>query len=189
MSKAIKLISVLEIIGGVCGIGFIVWVLASTPYNLFALLIAPIPLGIDALSLVAGIALWRGSSFGRKASIVVQTIQIPKLMSPLLTFTFSFGFDVWVHYLLAGNFAKLGVQFNVPAFNAFYINMADSPMGLGVSLTACVFLALLFRYQPEVTAHEMPLPPPPPADWDDKPEPPGTASDDDANNAAPRFDT
>ncbi|HEY0082252.1 MAG TPA: hypothetical protein VGB61_05635, partial [Pyrinomonadaceae bacterium] len=73
MLKAIKLISVLEIIGGVCGIGFIIWVYASTSYNPLALLIAPIPLSIDALSLVAGIALWRGSSFGRKASLVVQT--------------------------------------------------------------------------------------------------------------------
>ncbi len=185
MPRVIKFISVLEIVGGVCGIGFLVWVFASTPYNPLALLIAPIPLSIDALSLVAGISLWRGSSFGRKASIVVQTIQIPKLISPLLTFTFSFGLDVWVHYLLAGDFAKLGVQFNVLAFNAFYINMADAPMGLGVSLTACVFLALLFRYQPGAAIGEIPLPPPPPANWDDKPEPAFTGSHDDSNNAPP----
>jgi hypothetical protein len=185
MSKAIKLISVIEIIGGICGIGFIFWVLASTPYNLLALLIVPVPLGIDALCLVAGVALWRGSSFGRKASIVVQTIQIPKLSSPLLTFAFSFGFDVWVYYLLAGDFATLGVEFKVLAFNAFHINIAGSSMGLGVSLTACVFLALLFRYQPEATADEMPPPPPPPAEWDDKPETAFPASHDDSNNAPP----
>jgi hypothetical protein len=186
MPKAIKLISALEIIGGVCGIGFILWVLASTPYNILTLLIAPVPLGIDVLSLIAGVALWRGSSFGRKASIVVQTIQIPKLISPLLTFAFSFGLDVWVHYqLLAGNFEKLGVQFNVLAFNAFYINVAGSSMGIGISLTACVFLALLFRYQPEATAHEMPPPPPPPAEWDDKPETAFPASHDDSTNAPP----
>jgi hypothetical protein len=183
MSRAIKFISVLEIIGGVFGIGFIVWVYASSPYNPLALLIAPIPLGIDALSLVAGIALWRGSSFGRKASIVVQTIQIPKLMSPLLTFTFSFGFDVAVHYMLAGDFATVGVQVKALAFNAFFINIPDAPMGLGVSLTACVFLALLFRYRPETSTDEIPPPPPPPADWDDKPETAFPASHDDTNNA------
>lgn len=171
MSRVIKVISALEIVGGVSGIAFIVWVLASAPYNPINLLIAPIPLGIDALSLLAGIALWRGGSFGRTASIVVQTIQIPKLMSPLLTFAFSFGLDVWVHYqLLAGNFEKLGVQFTVLAFNAFYINVPGSSMGLGISLTACVFLALLFRYRPGAAAGEIPpaSPPPPPPNWDDK---------------------
>jgi hypothetical protein len=188
MSKAIKLISVLEIVGGVFGIGLIVWALASAsgPYNLFSLLIVPLLLGIDALSLIAGVALWRGSSFGRKASLVVQTIQIPKLASPLLTFAFSFGLDLSVYYLLAGNFTKLGFEFKVLAFNAFHINMPGAPMGLGVSLTACVFLALLFRYQPGVIAHEIPpLPPPPPAEWDDKPEAAFPASHDDSNNAPP----
>lgn len=187
MSRVIKFISALEIIGGVCGIGFIVWVVASAPYNPVHLLIATIPLGIDALSLIAGIALWRGSAFGRKASIVVQTIQIPKLLSPLFTFSFSFGFDVSVHYMLAGDFATVGTQVKFLAFNAVFINMPDSPMGMGVSLTACVFLALLFRYQPETVTDETALPPPPPpADWDDKPEPAAAAaSHDDANNAPP----
>jgi len=186
MPKAVKFISVLEIIGGVSGIALVLWLLVSTPYNVFALLIALIPLGIDALCLVAGIALWRDSSFGRKASIVVQTIQIPKLMSPLLTFAFSFGIDVWVKYLPAGDFASFNVQVTAPAFNALYINMTVAPMGLGVSLTACVFLAVLFRHQPSAATNEFPpLPPPPPADWDDHPALPHTGAPADSNNAPP----
>ena len=175
MRGAIKTIAMLEITGGVFGMAFIAWALASAPYNAFTLLIAPVPLGIDALSLIAGVALWRGSSFGRKASIVVQTIQIPKLISPLLTFAFSFGFDAWAHYyLLAGNVVKIGVEFRVLAFNAFHINIQTAQLGLGVSLTACVFLAILFKYQPAAATDELPPlpPPPPPPDWDIDPETP-----------------
>src|ERR1700753_2948217 len=94
----VRIIAVLEIVGGVVGICFVAWWLLAVPFNLINILLAPIPVGIYVFSLAAGASLWRGKSFGRKASIAVQAIQLPKIISPWLIFMFSFGFDLWVHY-------------------------------------------------------------------------------------------
>jgi hypothetical protein len=171
MSKTwVRIISVLEIVGGVVGIGFMSWVLLATPFNAWALIIAPIPISIYILSLVAGVALWRGNSFGRKASIVVQAIQLPKIISPLVIFMFSFGFDLWVQFLLARGFSNLGFEFRFLAFNQLFFDVQDAPFGLGVSITACIFLAMLLRHKPgraEEAAILPPPPPPPMAEWRD----------------------
>ncbi|HEX8457864.1 MAG TPA: hypothetical protein VF656_11250 [Pyrinomonadaceae bacterium] len=168
MSKLIKIIAALEVLGGVCGIAFVAWSLIGTAFDFFPLLLALVVAFVYLLSLVAGVALWRGDAFGRRASIVVQTVQIPKLISPLLTFGFSFGLDLWAQWLLAGNFSRVGVEFRVLAFYTLYINMPSAPMGLGVSLTACLFLAALFKYQPHATPEEIIAPPPPPAHWEEE---------------------
>src|SRR5262249_43826494 len=115
------------------------------PFNAMTLIFAPIPISIYFLSLVAGVALWRDNSFGRKASIVVQAIQLPKIVSPLIIFTFSFGFDLWVHILLTRGFSSLGFEFKFLAFNQFFFNVQDAPFGLGVSIIACISLAMLLR--------------------------------------------
>jgi len=163
MSKTwVRIISVLEIVGGVFGIGDVIWVLLATPFNALTLILAPIPISIYILSLVAGIALWRDNLFGRKASIVVQAIQLPKIVSPLIIFTFSFGFDIWVHILFTSEFSKLGFEFRSLADNEFFFNVQDAPISLGVSITACIFLAMLLRHRPGKTEEAAILPPPPP---------------------------
>ena len=163
MSKTwVRIISVLEIVGGVDGIGLMIWVLLATPFNALTLIIAPIPISIYILSLVAGVALWRDNSFGRKASIVVQAIQLPKIVSPLIIFTFSFGFDIWVQILLTRESSKLGFEFRLLADNEFVFNVPDAPLGLGVSITACIFLAMLLRHKPGKADEAAILPPPPP---------------------------
>ena len=173
MRNLIRTISVLEIVGGVFGIGFVIWVLLRMPFNVFSAAIMAISMAVYMLSLVAGVALWRGKSYGRTASIIVQTIQVPKLVSPLLIFMFSFGFDMWVHYLQVGSFSTLGFEFRFLAFNQFFINSPEAPIGLGVSITAFIFLSILFKYQPETTVKEFSLPPPPPPpDWSENLEPP-----------------
>src|SRR5262245_26314917 len=111
MSKTwVRIISVSEIVGGVAGAGLVIWMLLAAPFNALALIFAPLPFSINILSLVAGVALWRGSSFGRKASIVVQAIQLPKIVSPLIIFMFSFGFDLWVQILLTEGLSNLGFE-------------------------------------------------------------------------------
>jgi len=164
---------VLEIVGGVAGIGLVIWVLLATPFNVLTLIIAPIPISIYILSLVAGVALWRDNSFGRKASIIVQAIQLPKIVSPLIIFTFSFGFDIWVHILLTREISKLGFEFRPLADNEFFFNVPDAPFGLGVSITACIFLAMLLRHKPGKAEEAAILPPPPPP-----PSPPPPPMDD-----------
>jgi hypothetical protein len=157
----LRIISVLEIIGGVFGIGFVIWWLLAAPINAFTVILAPIPISIYVLSLVAGVALWQGSSFGRKASIVVQAIQLPKIVSPLIIFMFSFGFDFWIHILFVKGFSSVGFEFRFLAFNQLFINVQDAPLGLGVSLTAAIFLAMLLRNKPRRTKEVTILPPVP----------------------------
>ena len=166
----IRIISALEIVGGVIGIVFVIWWLSTTPFNLFSLVLAPLPIGIYLLSLTAGVALWRGSSFGRNASIIVQAIQLPKITSPLVIFMFSFGFDAWVHILLAKGSANLGFELRFLAFNQFFINVRDAPIGLGVSIMACIFLSLLVRYKPRAVEEEVIISQlPNSAEWRDEP--------------------
>jgi hypothetical protein len=163
MSKTwVRIISVSEIVGGVAGAGLVIWMLLAAPFNALALIFAPLPFSINILSLVAGVALWRGSSFGRKASIVVQAIQLPKIVSPLIIFMFSFGFDLWVHILLTEGLSNLGFEFRFLAFSQLFFNVPNAPFGLGVSITACIFLAMLLRYKPGKAAIFPPPPPPPP---------------------------
>jgi len=169
----IRIISALEIIGGVVGIGFVIFWLLVTPANFLSLILAPIPIGIYILSLVAGITLWRGKPFGRKASIVVQVIQLPKIVSPLIIFMFSFGFDLWVHILFSREFFNVGFQFRFLAFNQFFFYAQDAPFGLGVSLSAGIFLAMLLRHKPARVGDNLivlgpPSPPNPKAEWTDQ---------------------
>jgi hypothetical protein len=175
-----KIIAVLEIVGGVYGAGFSIWWLLSMPLHPLTPIIGLIAISIYALSFIAGAALWRGTSFGRKASIIVQAIQVPKIISPLVIFMFSFGFDLWVHLLQAGNLVNLGFEIRLLAFNQFFINMEGAPVGIGVSVSACVFLTMLLNYDPQTPAtEELPPPPPPPVEWNN---PPGAAQWNDAGN-------
>jgi hypothetical protein len=124
--------------------------------------------GIYILSLVAGIELWRDTSFGRKASILVQVIQIPKIISPIIIFLFSCGFDFWIHLLFTGGYSTFGFQFQFLTFNQFLFNVPDAPIGLGLSLTGLVFLAILWNHKPgRVEPILSPSEPPPPVSWDE----------------------
>ncbi|MGH9930446.1 MAG: hypothetical protein ACREA9_14640 [Pyrinomonadaceae bacterium] len=96
MPKALRrLISGLELIGGVYGLVILAKQLPAFRVDVYVILLAPIAIGIYLMSLVAGVLLWREHSAGRMASIIVQMIQLPKLVSPILIFMFSFGFDFY----------------------------------------------------------------------------------------------
>jgi hypothetical protein len=164
----VRIIAALEMVGGVAGVGLVAWWLSAAPVNALTILLAPIPVGIYVLSLAAGVALWRGSPFGRRASIVVQLIQLPKLVSPQLIFMFSFGLDLWVHYLRSAEFANLGFEFRLLAFNQLFINAQGAPVGLGISVIAPLFLLVLIRYESDA-ASDVHTPPPPPVDWGGRP--------------------
>ena len=166
----IRIIAALEITGGVFGVVFVAWWFLAAPNNTLSPLLAIVPVGINVLSFVAGVALWRGSEFGRKCSIAVQLIQAPKIISPAVVFMFSFGFDLWVQYLeLPEGPANLGAEFRLLAFFLLSFGTAGVPVGLGVSVTACLSLVLLSRYKPGQISAIDALPPSPPADWGDDP--------------------
>ena len=164
MSKVpIRIIASLQIIGGIVTFGYFAWSLAANPPNIPSGIIAIIELLIDVAAVVAGITLWLGTSFGRKASMVIQAIQLPKITSPTVVFLFTFGFDVWVHASSAG---VVGIQLSVFQ-HALFLNTQNAPVDIGISITAIIALVLLKRYVPE-SRTAGPLPPPPPLDWSDE---------------------
>jgi hypothetical protein len=162
--KWMRAISVLEIIGGVCGILSIFWLFLVSPFDIYSLLFAPILIGIHAFSLLAGFWLWSGKHKGRTASIIVQIIQVPKIISPYMIFMFSFGFDLWIEFLVARNgMANYGVQLRLLTFYQFFFNAENAPFGLGISITALICLAMLINYKPQALIdneiNEPPVPP------------------------------
>jgi hypothetical protein len=158
----IRIISILEMVGGVIGICSVVWWFAVVPFNLISFLLSPILIGIYVLSFIAGLLLWRESPYGRITSIIVQSIQIPKIFSPIIVFMFSFGFDLWLHLVILDNkYLTYGFELKLLAFHQLFINSQNAPLGFGFSITALVFLIMLLKYKTEDSLNdEETLPPP-----------------------------
>jgi hypothetical protein len=161
LASAIKVIAVLEIIGGFGGAALTVWLIFRGAFSLSGVIIMPLIIGIDLLSFVGGIALWRGRTFGRTASLIFQAIQLPKIVSPAVLFMFSFGFDAWVHVLFADDFIHLGFDQKFLVSNQLAFVIPSAPMGFGVSLTAWVYLVMLLKYVPQSGPQEGIGPPAP----------------------------
>jgi hypothetical protein len=152
MSKVwIRIIAVLEIVGGVFGVGFVLRQIFAGHNSRLTLAFASIAFAVYILSLVSGLALLRGHRFGRIGSIVVQSIQLPKYASQLLVFMFSFGFDAYLYFALNSTAnVIMGFEFKFLAFNQLFVNMADAPVVFGVSIPASIFLAMLLKYKQPV---------------------------------------
>ena len=169
MRNWLRFIAALEVVGGACGFGFIVWALLQTPLDSRTALVALFVLAVNALSFVAGVALWGGRRLGRTLSIIVQAVQLPKIVTQQMLFLFSFGLDLWVYAAQVGPRAILGFQFNVLPSSQLYFNALGSPFTLaGVSVSSIAFLVMLIRYKGEDTAagrDEPPTGPPPPPEW------------------------
>lgn len=159
----IKIISILEMVGGVIGICFVIWWFAVVPFNLISFLLSPILIGVYILSFTAGLLLWRENPYGRTTSIIVQVIQIPKVFSPLIVFMFSFGFDVWLHILIWDNkYLNYGFELKFLAFHQLFINSQNAPIGVGFSVTALIFLIMLVKHKTEIPINAKETLPPPP---------------------------
>jgi len=146
----IRLIAILEIIGGVCGIAFVIWQFVAATTDRQTLLFPGMAAAVYLFSLVAGVSLWLERPFGRIASMIIQSIQLPKYMSQLLIFMFSFGFDAYVYGTLTNNAQPIfGFEFKFLAFNQLFVNVAGAPVGFGISIPACAFLVMLVKYRPK----------------------------------------
>jgi len=151
MSKIwIRIISILEIVGGLSGIAFVVWEIVAVPTDRHPVVIVAIALAVYVFSFIAGIALWLERPFGRVASIVVQAIQLPKYFSQLIIFMFSFGLDAYVYGMLSPNAQPVfGFELKFLAFNQLFVNVPDAPAGFGISISSCVFLGMLLKFKPK----------------------------------------
>src|SRR5688572_1301239 len=95
----VRMIAILEMLGGVAGVGVVFWQILAAPDEDPSVTLAPVAAALYLFSFVAGLLLWGKKPFGRKASMAIQVLQVPKLMSPQIAFIFSVGCDFWVHYL------------------------------------------------------------------------------------------
>jgi len=161
----IKSIAILEIIGGIVGILFCVYESVAAGFALNVMVVLPVSLGIFILSLIASIYLWKETSFGRRASIIVQFIQLPKLISPAFTFMFSFGFDLFAHMTLVNDFSTVGVQFRVLADGQLFFMTQQTPVLLGISIPALIALLKLQNYSIEKPNLELEQVPPSPDEY------------------------
>lgn len=149
MTKWLKCIAVLEMIGGAVGILYCPYMLIMSGLRLDALIIISLFLLIYILSLTAGIYLWKGTRFGRIASIVVQFLQLPKIISPIASITFSFGFDLYPHLTIIDGFSAVGFQFRFLADGQLFFNSGGAPLLLGFSIPAAVALVKLRNFDPD----------------------------------------
>ena len=148
----IRLIAILEIVGSIFGIAFVVLQVVAGQTGLR---FATIAFAVYILSFGAGVALLRNHPFGRIGSIIVQCIQLPKYASHLFVFMFSFGFDAYLYFALTNTAnAITGIEFKVLAFNQLFVNVADATVIFGISIPASVFLAMLLKYKPRIGASE-----------------------------------
>jgi hypothetical protein len=165
-----KIIAVLEMVGGGVGILFVLYSTVARGFALSTLEIAPIMIAIFVLSLIAGILLWKGNETGRKASIVVQFIQVSKFASPALIFMFSFGFDLFPHLTLTGDYSNAGIQFRFLSDGQLFLNPEGAPFLLGISIPALIAIAKLWNYDSELQADDR-------ASFEDKPPGPEEYTD------------
>jgi|RhiMethySRZTD1v2_1073278.scaffolds.fasta_scaffold19612_4 hypothetical protein len=147
MKTWLRIIAGLEVAGGLSGIGLITWQVLIATETIHAPLAAVIAFGVYILSIVAGITLWQEQPFGRKTSIIIQMIQLPKFLSVPLTFFFSFGFDLYIYLVSIAEFSNLRINLKLGAYHQLYINLPNAPFGIGVSIPACIFLAKLLSYK------------------------------------------
>ncbi len=161
-----KVIAALEMVGGAVGLLFIVFVAVESRFSFGVMVVAPLVATIFTLSFLAGVLLWKQKEAGRKASILVQLIQLPKLASPTFTFMFSFGLDFFPMLVELGDRGAIGLQLRFLSDGQLFFFTEGTPFSLGFSISAVVAIFLLWiegTIKP-VNDSESPRdePPPPP---------------------------
>lgn len=136
-------------VGGTVGILYCPYMVITNGLRLDVLIIISIFLLIYVTSLAAGIYLWKGTKFGRMASIGIQFLQLVKVMSPAVTFTFSFGFDAYPHLSLIDDYSMAGFQIRFLADSQLFFGSEGSPYLLGISIPAAIALITLRNFDPD----------------------------------------
>jgi len=158
----IRTIAALEMVGGVSGILFVLYVVLVAGFSMPILVVGTVCIAISVLSLLAGSWLWQGLVRGRTTSLIVQFIQLPKLVSVPLVFTFSFGFDLFPHLTILPENVNWGIQLRFLSDSQLYINTPNAPLLLGVSIPAIIAIAKLWDYDPTLPTADIASEPPGP---------------------------
>ena len=156
----LKVLAVLEIIGGVGGPAWLLFGLVWAKFPTDHLVGAAVGTAIFLLSLFAGVMLWRDRPVGYLTSAVVQFAQLLKIATPQFAFMISLGGDVSVVSVVHQDPA--GRPFRVRSFNshagAFSVvefgRAPGAPQAFGVSIVSCLALAVLRKGRPPATDTE-----------------------------------
>lgn len=129
-------IAILEIIGGIFGIITSLGYMNNTSgiWLLFCLVF----LGIYVYSVFAGYWLWKNYAKGYRASVLLQLIQIPVLVSPLLTYQFVSG--LMFRFLLGTG--GTGFDFNFGSLWSLLF-LSDSGFSIGVNIIPLIIFFFL----------------------------------------------
>jgi hypothetical protein len=141
----LKVVAGIEVLGGIIGAIYVVVGVLMSDVNIYTISFGILGIIVFSLSLIAGITLWKEHRLGKPLSIIIQLIQLPKILSPVVAFSFSFGFDFYVIWTFIGDFSHLGFNARFLEEHILMINDANAPFGIGISIISCVFLGLLFR--------------------------------------------
>jgi hypothetical protein len=156
-ARTLKTIAGIQLAGGVLGalLAAVILPKLAVQANVSLLTLLPWMVPPFALSLIAGVLLWRGGGVGEVLSLINLGLQIPVLDTSFLSYFFNSGvaLRVWVSSNGPGWFLFLGSQ--------FHINLRPTTTGIlvGVNVVAVLLLALLIVAMPEdVTTTTQPPP-------------------------------
>ena len=100
---------------------------------------------IFASAFLSGIWLWNGEMRGYKYSKLIQALQIPVLMSGLLTYKFIFGLGIIVN--LVGNVGPVNYALGGQSYLVIWGEVSE--LQLGINVWAPIALAYLWRNAPD----------------------------------------
>jgi hypothetical protein len=161
MRYLVRALATLEILSGAYNLGFFASFLTQTPIgnasHKSAISVGWVGVALNIIAIIAGVELWKGTPLGRRLSLVVQAIQLPKLFLSALFFSFSFGPEAYVLFKLNPNgqvYVTLTIQPIGQQLFYFLFESADTWAGIGVSLVSCAWIGVLAFYDPAAYAPE-----------------------------------
>lgn len=154
VSKSVKALAALLIVGGVVGIGIALLVgfqlaQANIAYAGLMLLL----LALFAWSALTGIRLWRGDPRGFKWAVILFAAQIPVLTLPGFTYEYYTGIAI----KLIGGDVENALSFGIGATANVFVGTEAAGVAAGVNLVAIAALALLLWRRPR-SAHAVTSP-------------------------------
>jgi hypothetical protein len=139
----LKAIGILEVVGGITGIGMILWLtLQGMETNTYVLLILLFAVGFYIYSIYAGIRLFKQKEKGIFHSRIVQLLQVPGISLLGMTYILTSGGYFYVGY----NSTEGNIKFEFGAITSrFQINILNSDLGdfVYINVLAIIVLILL----------------------------------------------
>lgn len=145
-----KAVAALEVLGGALGILSAGWLLVQGPgVGLFVVGIAF--LALFAVSVLAGLWLWRGDPRGLPLSTVVQVVQVPVVSSSLVYYAYSL---VGLLVTVSGALSFEG-ELHLWSSGSLIVGAPVTEWRIGVNVVALAALAVLM-YARRIRSHSLP---------------------------------